>query len=63
MVNQTQVQTAETLKATFFPTDKPRSREEGLNVARAVVAHHGHLPAGFEQIVAGTSHTEEEKQT
>lgn len=52
----------ETLQATFCPADKPRTREWGLNVARAIVAHHVHLPAEFEQIVTGTGHTEEDNQ-
>ncbi|KAH5066017.1 hypothetical protein HBI38_123550 [Parastagonospora nodorum] len=47
MVDKTQVQTVETIRATFCPTDKPRTKEEGLN---------------FEQIVAGTGHPKKEQQ-
>jgi len=61
-VNKAQLQTVETFQVTFRPTDKPRTREESLDMGRDTAAHRGHLPAGFKKIVAGTGHPEKDKQ-
>jgi len=56
------VRTVGTSRDDFCPADKPRTREEGLNVSRAIACHHAYLPAGFEDVVAGKNHLEEDRK-
>lgn len=40
-------------KPEFYPEDRARTRGQGLPIERSLAAHHGYLPLGYEQEVAG----------